>query len=401
MKKIFFLFGIYLAILISCLIILSFTNHLFKVDLSIPFGYGGGDGVAAISIFKGVIDNNWYYENPYLGMPVGQHFYDYPMVESLTFLLAKFFSLFFSDYAVIINLIYLCGFFLTAIASFAVLKHFKISFVPALVISLLYSFFPYHFTRGLGHFFLGLYFMIPLGTMVVLWIFSRNDLLFSYDTLKEKIRFNPKSTKFWIAVGICLLVSSTGVYYALFTAFFMMIAGLSSLALRRSYNFFNALILIGVIASGVLGNVAPNLIYQSTHGNNIVKRSDIEAEVYGLKITQLLLPASYHRIPQLAQFTNHYNSTAPLSNENALATLGMIGSVGFLFLLGWILFYRRFAVSETIEHLSILNLSAILLATIGGFASLFTYLTHFQLRGYNRISIFIAFFSLLAIGFLF
>jgi len=241
--------------------------------------------------------------------------------------------------------------------------------------------------------------MIPLATMVMLWVFSQTDLLFGYDESKGKVSINFRSSKFWGATVVCLLVSSTGIYYAFFTCFFLVIAGIASLALRRGYNLLNALILIGVITSGVLVNVAPNLVYQATHGHNIVQRSDSEPEFYGLKITHLLLPTYYHRAPQLAQFTHHYNATAPLMSENT-ANLGIIGSVGFLFLLGWILFYRRLVVSETIEHLSILNLSAVLLATIGGFASLFTYLTHFQIRGYNRISIFIAFFSLLAVVFL-
>ncbi len=389
---------LYLALLISCLVILSLTTRLWETDISIPFIYSG-DGVFAGMFFKGVIDNGWFFENPYIGMPTVHHMYDYPLVEAINFLLIKFLAFFSSDYAVVTNLFILLGYFLSAITSLFVFRHFRISFGPAMLGSLLFAFFPYHFMRNAGHLFLANYFMIPLATMVILWVFSQKDLLLGYDESKGKVSVNFRSPKFWAATLICLLVSSIGIYYAFFTCFFLVIAGLSSLALRRGYNLLNALIFIGVITSGVLANVAPNLAYQATHGHNIVQRSDSEAEIYGLKITHLLLPAYYHRSPQLAQFTSHYNATAPIMSENT-ANLGIIGGIGFLFLLGWILFYRRLVVSETIEHLSILNLSAVLLATIGGFASLLTYLTHFQIRGYNRISIFIAFFSLLAIAFL-
>jgi phosphoglycerol transferase len=46
---------------------------------------------------------------------------------------------------------------------------------------------------------------------------------------------------------------------------------------------------------------------------------------------------------------------------------------------------------------SILNLSAVLLGTIGGFGSLVALLVSSKIRAYNRISIYIAFFSLLAV----
>jgi phosphoglycerol transferase len=151
------------------------------------------------------------------------------------------------------------------------------------------------------------------------------------------------------------------------------------------------------------------MIYISSQGESqTVKRGIGEAEAYGLKITQLLLPIDGHRIPALARLKEKYNSGAPLVNENSNASLGVVGSIGFLALLGWLLFWKP-AVGQIqtedgprtlLTQLSLLNIGGVLLATIGGGASLFALLISSQMRSYNRVSIYLAFFSLFAVALL-
>lgn len=90
----------------------------------------------------------------------------------------------------------------------------------------------------------------------------------------------------------------------------------------------------------------------------------------------------------------------PYPSEGSNASLGMIGSIGFLILVLWIFVIpsRKLAFSDValLDHLSMLNLSGILLSTVGGFGAIFSYLITSQLRGYDRTSIFIAFFSIAA-----
>src|SRR5690606_17161453 len=50
------------------------------------------------------------------------------------------------------------------------------------------------------------------------------------------------------------------------------------------------------------------------------------------------------------------------------------------------------------NSLVLLNISAVLLATIGGFGSIFALLISPQIRAYNRISVYIAFISLFALA---
>jgi phosphoglycerol transferase len=57
-----------------------------------------------------------------------------------------------------------------------------------------------------------------------------------------------------------------------------------------------------MVIFGVIINVAPNIVNKVTNGSNpeVAVRSPAEAEIYGFKLTQLLLPRSDHRNASLA-----------------------------------------------------------------------------------------------------
>jgi phosphoglycerol transferase len=117
-----------------------------------------------------------------------------------------------------------------------------------------------------------------------------------------------------------------------------------------------------------------------------------------MRITQLLLPVTGHRIPRLASLKASYNRWTLLVNENDTASLGAIGGSGFLVLLGWLIVRRPGAADAGLfGSLAILNISAVLLATIGGFGSLFAGAVTAKIRSYNRMSVYIAFFALFAV----
>ena len=106
-----------------------------------------------------------------------------------------------------------------------------------------------------------------------------------------------------------------------------------------------------------------------------------ESEIYGLKIIQLLLPIPDHRVSFLSEISKAYHTTAPLVNENAIASLGFVGSIGLIISL-IVIFLSIFNNSilsknnnlKLIQKLSAFNLAAVLLATIGGFGTVFAYL---------------------------
>jgi phosphoglycerol transferase len=86
-------------------------------------------------------------------------------------------------------------------------------------------------------------------------------------------------------------------------------------------------------------------------------------------------------------------------NENDWASLGLIGSTGFLILVVAIFSDRLRSWDLEIHSLCYLNLAGLLLATIGGFSTLVAIFFPF-IRGYNRVSIYLAFFGLFTISLL-
>jgi phosphoglycerol transferase len=390
----------YFIALSSCILLLIFVMKLWSADLCVPFAYSG-DGQLNGMCIKGIIDNGWFLSNKYIGMPTGLYMQDFPFPNNLDCGLIKLISYFTKSYGLTLNIFYLLTFPLTTFTSMLVFRQFKASYSSSIFGSLIYAFTSYHFSRGENHLFLSTYYLIPLVVMVILWTYEDNTIIFGKDG-----KFNVFNSKFLISAFICILMGLSFVYYAFFSCYFLMVFGIILFLSRKDIrSLFTSVFFVGLITLSTTVNALPTIIYQQKMGSNlaIYARYPQEAEIYGLKIIQLFLPTAAHRFSFLDNITSKYASTAPVCNENLTASLGIIGSVGCIFLLFWI-FYRvsdnctkSFELEQKFNALSVLNLSAILLGTIGGFSSIFSYFVYSQIRGYNRISIFISFFSIFAI----
>jgi len=389
----------YCISLSSCILLLILVMKLWTADLRVPFAYSGDGQLNGICV-KGIIDNGWYLFNKYLGMPTGLYMQDFPFPNNLDCGLIKLISYFTKSYGLTVNIFYLLTFPLTTFTSMFVFRQFKISYSSSIFGSLIYTFVPYHFLRGENHLFLSTYYLVPLVIMVILWIYDNTMIFDRYGNL------NVLNFKFLISIFICILMGSSFVYYAFFSCYFLMVFGTILFLSRRDIRYLLiSIFFVCVLTISTIVNALPTIIYQHNVGSNpaIYARSPQEAELYGMKIIQLFLPSIGHRISLFNNITSKYASTAPLCNENITVSLGIIGSLGCIFLLFWVFhritsnYTKSFELEQKFNALSVLNLSAILLGTIGGFGSIFSYFVYSQIRGYNRISIFIAFFSIFAI----
>jgi phosphoglycerol transferase len=392
--------GFYSGAALLSILILVGVLKLWKADLTVPFNYVG-DGILHAAYIKGTIENGWYWHNSFIGMPTGLELYDYPAIDNLQFLLIKGLSLLRPEHAWVLNIFFLLTFPLTTLTSLYVFRRFNLSYVVSLFASLLYTFSPYHFLRNEGHLFLSAYYILPFVIMVAIWIASGE--LLSRDESKG---WHLHKANVIFSTVVCVLIGSSGIYYPFFSCFFLIVAGVSaSIYWKNLRHILVSLSLAGLIFTVLLINLSPSLAYVYKNGDTqITQRGPAEAEYYGMRIAQMLLPISGHRIGVFNAVKRRYNE-GPLMTENDSASLGAAGSIGFLMLLGW-LFYRKPIASKTnldrthvlLDHLSVLNLSALLLATIGGFGSIFALLVSARIRTYNRISIFIGFISLFALA---
>lgn len=388
----------FIAILLS-IIIMIITMELWNADMRIPFTYEG-DGLSVASLFKGFIDNNSIISNKFIGYPANFSFLETPMSDWLHILMARFITLFTNEYGLALNIFYLLTFPLTTIISLTVFLRLKISSFSSIIGSLLYTFIPYHFMRGENHLFLSAYYMVPLAIMLVMMIIMDEEIFFSYENGRYRFAFfNLKTIGIFI---LSILIASSGVYYAYFSCFFLVVVGLISIfKFNNMRKFFSSIIIISFIGFGCVLNVVPHIVYNNINSSekvSSVERSALESEVYGLKISQLILPVTGHRIKYFEEKKDLYEQRAPLVNENGTAALGAIGSLGFLISLAYIYVDRK---NSLIREIGLLNLSAVLLGTIGGFSTIVAFILTDMIRSYNRISVFISFLSIVVIVYIF
>jgi hypothetical protein len=369
--------------------------ELWHADLRAPFAYTG-DATLNLTLIKGVLENAWYFENPDLGAPNGQELYDYPVIsmETLNLLLFRILGVGTGDPALVMNLFFLLTFPLTALTAFIVLRRLEVSRGIALVVALLYAFLPYHLSRGEAHVFLSAYYAVPLGAYLAIAVF-RGDRLFG----------RWRATMITSVMCAVVATASGSGYYAVFTVVLVIVAAVLAFIVRRERE---ALVAGGAVVAAItavsLVQLAPTIVYRAANGTNdeVAQRFWFESENYSLRLTNLLLPVDGHRIGTLARWKNEYTTQIP-QTEARSASLGIIGSLGFV----WLVAVAVAAVAGAGRRydlglhagLAALTVTAVLLATTGGLSTFFAVIWP-QIRAWNRLSVFIAFFSLAAVALL-
>jgi phosphoglycerol transferase len=395
--------GPYILALALCLLILVWVLQLWRADLSVPLYYEG-DSLLVQTWIKGGIDNRWYGHNHYLGMPAGQKLYDWPSEITATsvFLALKLLSLAIPRSSLVLNLYYLATYPLVTLSAFFVLRRFGLSVLTATAISLLFTFLPYHLGRNEAHLFLSGYYLVPPTILVAAWLQGDGAAVFFPQRESGKYAGFPWPAPRGLAsLAISALLGLGQVYYAFFACYLFAVAGTAA-SLRRRHlgSMAAATILIAVVSLGVAAGLVPSVVYRWKHGPNpeAHPRNVADAEANGLKISQLLLPVQGHRIQLLKRLRLAYDHTAPLCSENGVASVGVIGSIGFLILIGRLLYRPSSRRPGLLDALSLLNVFAVLLGTIGGFGAVFAMVVSPRIRCYNRVSIYIAFLALCAVG---
>ncbi|MBH3428771.1 sugar translocase [Pseudomonas alkylphenolica] len=355
-------------------------------NTSVPFSYSG-DGVFHAWMAQRVTEG-WLFENPRSGYPFGSNFLDYPGSDFGNHFLIKVLSLLSGSSFAGINLFYLFGFPVAFAATFCTVRCFGLGRALSASCALIYTFLPFHFMR-LGHLFYTWYFVAPLFFYIAYSIFL---------TPERKTSEEPQKTswlnRFAEITGL-LILASFGVYYALFGLILVALAGgLNWLRTGKLAGIKRATLIAAILVGGVIANVTPNLIGKYVNGANpeVAQRHPLEAEQYGFKLMQLLLPRADHRISEIGAYTKFYSSNFPLINENYTSTLGIIGATGlilcFLFILASITGKK---LDLRIGFLTSAALILFMFGTTGGLGVVFSSLISSSIRGWNRISVFLAF----------
>ncbi|PLX27592.1 hypothetical protein C0581_03265 [Candidatus Parcubacteria bacterium] len=155
----------------------------------------------------------------------------------------------------------------------------------------------------------------------------------------------------------------------------------------------------------LMPKISHNLSSGPNTSESLIK-TPIHADIYGLKIRQLLSPTNNHQNQTLREAKEIMNKNTYPITEGGSSSMGIVSSIGFIILLVWIFIPKKLKSdpklqedSELITKFSLLNYSLLLIATSGGVGTLIAYIFP-DIRTYSRMSIFITFFSLTTILFI-
>lgn len=366
------------------------------VPLRAPCPPMKGDTMNAFFTSKVILDEGWWMHTQRLSAPHGLRLEAFPANGNLDFLVMRIAAFFVKEPTEVTNLSWFVTIVLTALISTWALIRLGISKFTAYVIGLLYAFLPHLYFRTTAHLML-VFYLVPI------------VITFCILVLSGKFQELKKHNKVLLFLG-CFLVGFNYIYNAAFSLFFLTFTAAACLFLPdKKKKLTLAFIAIFLLIASTFLNLLPTILeYQADPGTGEKMtsfKSINSADIYALRIRNLVIPVRDHFIPLLAGIHNKVSqSNFPFQNEASLSNLGTIATIGFLFLLMYslvkILNLRNLKFFNIkISSAAALTIAALLLASYGSFGSLINIISP-QIRAYNRISVFIAFLSLFAFAFL-
>jgi phosphoglycerol transferase len=346
-----------------------------------------GDALFYLAQTKSTVDNGWWWYNPLIGAPLGLHALTFPQNTNVDQVIVWTVSRFTDHIGLVANTSWILMVALSAVTATWGLRRLGVSAAAAGVAAVLFALTPFALYRHLGHFALVIYLLpIPATIGVLLASGAGNERW---------------PTRAWIVpLAGCVLVGFDYIYFAFFGAFLVLVATIVGAAVARSgMPVRKGAIFLTVIALATALNMVPNMIAWQTYGRpKGVTHIASESETYGLKVRHLVSPTGDTWFPPLQAWLDRERAARfSNDNENITARLGLVTAISFVGLLGVLIFPSAVPLDERrrrVRAAALLAMAAVLLATVGGIGSLFSLFVTADVRSYNRISPFIAFFSI-------
>jgi phosphoglycerol transferase len=392
--------------------------RVWRMPMRLPFDTRS-DATLISAMVKTIDERGWYLNQPRLGAPYGQQFYDFPHGGE-TFQLAgmKALTKVTGDWGLAMNLYFLFGFGLLAAVTFLVLRHLRIGPVIAAVGALIYTFLPYHFTHGEMHLWRSTYYSAPLAALLLVWAGSWRERFLVEPTRPGAGWWRPgwwRGNLRWRrvagAAAVAVLIAGTE---TMTTGFTMVLLGSGALVGAIRWREPQRLVVAGALVALMAATFGllsyPTLNYYRAYGTNdaAARRLVTESEWYGLKVTRLVLPQGGHRSEAMSKVGARSQERSPVISEGGQA-LGVLGAAGFLGVLYAAIAGRRRRTEgldllphwdrDALRDHAVTNtVLAVLFGMIGGFAVVVAMAGFSQIRVWNRILLIIGFFAMVTVA---
>jgi phosphoglycerol transferase len=360
-------------------------------DAHLPLVFSG-DALFYLAQTKSTMDHGWWWFNPSLGAPFGLTAATFAqngnIDQAIVWVVSRF-----ADSAIVVGSVsWMLMAALSAVTATWGFRRMGVTPAVAAAMSVLFALTPFALYRFIAHFTLVLY-LLPIPATIAVLLASGEGT-------------EPWPRRAWFApLGGCILLGFNYVYFAFFGVFLISVGALVGAAVgRRAAPLRKGGLCVAAIVLATALNFVPNVVAWQAHGQPVgVKHVTAESEIFGLKIRHLIRPSGEHWFPPLQAWLDRDRAAGFLNEtENTTGRLGLVGAIGFVGLVSVLLFPSAAAAdgrANRVRAVALMALAAVLLATVGGFGSLFSLLVAADIRAYTRISPFIAFFAIAAVAF--
>jgi phosphoglycerol transferase len=258
----------------------------------------------------------------HLNAPLTANWNDWPVTEEIVPALWGWLGRFVGLFAAANLMVLLCH-LLAGLAFWFVGREMNARPEYVFVGAVAYALSHFAFWRGLGHLGLTMYWHLPLLCLVSWWVFENTPLGMS-------------SRRGRIALFSSAVAGALNPYFAWIYLQFLGFAILKRLVRREALHAVEPGLLAAVtLAVFVLFNI-DTFSHRASAGENsgVIVRNFAALEVYGLKLPELFLPL-WHRWERFAEFAQRgYYTPALIKGEIGSAYLGVVGTVGLVWLVG-------------------------------------------------------------------
>jgi hypothetical protein len=386
--------------------------------LSDRWTIGGADQVLHYMIFTSGTQVSPFAGNDRLGFPESQNLFFAPLFDPWSALFVQLAGALGAGGVLALNLYNVLGFVAVGITAYLFFRLLGTRRSVAAVFGALVSAAPFHFFQiMLGHPFIANYWAVPLIGVLSLMVAGGSTNPFEKWVRGSDNRAMRLSRRIVPIAILALLVGLTQSYYYVFGA--IVVGGIWGLGMLRTV----------VVRRRLTGTLWPTIttaalflvigVQLALLANNwgeryqryFAGRTAVDSELYGGKITSLLLPSPGSGFALLGKLAAKYQASSPLVPTSESPWTALIASLG-MGLICLALFIRLLSRPRTLEEGSALArlvsgdtfgvlsagfLWSLLFFVVGGLGTVFAFVVSPEIRAWSRLSVVV---SLFAVAFL-
>ena len=389
-------------------------------DMHTRWTWGGPDQVLHYGIFTSAAEVFPFVSNIALGFPTGGNLFFAPLLDPWSAIFVWVSSWFTHSGIAILNWYELLSFLVTGLASYLFFRFIGIRRVPSMLWGVAFAVLPTHFVQlALGHPFIANYWAVPLIGILTVMVALPNHGPFARWAASEPTRRSRFLRRILPIAALALLVGLGQSYYFVFGAIVVggvwLFSSIASLLERRRLRelLWPTITIVALLLVIVTELATLSLNFDDRYSKYFSGRSIVASEIYGGKITFLLLPWVGTGIPKIASLTSRYQQSSPLaptSEETSSSVIAIVAVVVAITLMLVLLarggrwrfvrasIFERILTQRVLYVMIFGGVWTLLFYTLAGLGPVFAAIVSPEIRAWSRISIILYLFAIGALA---